>query len=223
MLRRFEMYKMREGTSPETVAELEEILRGCGRYIPQVLHSVVGTNLTDAGVEMVWEHAYESAETYYRQYMCHPYHICVFDRYLLPDSPGRVIENDSTGLGLVGYEIDAPTFYCKDGFRRLVMLRMREEAPAERVDALLEGLQGAPADAPELVVSIAAANSMGQEWFPGVWTHVWEQAFEDEAGVDAYLKGDSPLARAERAGWRDAATEVVEASVDVRYRLHEPR
>ena len=87
MLRRFEMYKMRDGTSAETVAELEEVLRGCGAYIPQVLHSVVGSNLTDANVDMVWEQAYESRETYYEQYMCHPYHICVFDRYLLPEGP----------------------------------------------------------------------------------------------------------------------------------------
>jgi len=223
MLRRFEMYKMRDGVPAETVAELEEILRGCGKYIPQVLHSVVGSNTTDAGVDMVWEHAYESPETYYEQYMRHPYHICVFDRYLLPDSPARVIENDSTGLGLVGYEIDGPAYYRKGGFRRLVMLRMRRDAPAERVEALLSALREAPGESPQLAVSIAAVNSMGEEWFPGGWSHVWEQAFDSEQDMSTYLEGESRLARSERSGWQDETSDVVEASVDVCYRLHEPR
>ncbi len=223
MLRRFEMYKMRDGTSAETVAELEDVLRGCGKYIPQVLHSVVGRNLTDTNVDMVWEQAYESRETYYEQYMRHPYHICVFDRYLLPDSPGRVVENGSIGLGLVGYEIDGPAYLRKDGIRRLVMLRMRADAATERVDELLSALREAPAEAPQLAVSIAAANSMGEEWFPGVWTHIWEQAFDSEEDMRSYLEGESWLARAERSGWRDETSDVVEASIDVAYQLHEPR
>ncbi len=222
MLRRFEMYKMRDGTSAETVAELEEVLRGCGKYIPQVLHSVVGSNLTYTDVDMVWEQAYESRETYYEQYMRHPYHICVFDRYLLPDSPGRVVENGSLGLGLVGYEIDSPAYLRKDGIRRLVMLRMRADAATERVDELLSALRDAPAETPQLALSIVADNSMGEEWFPGVWTHVWEQAFDSEEDMRGYLEGDSRLARAERSGWRDEAGGVVEASIDVAYLLHEP-
>ena len=118
MQRRFEMYKIRDDVPEARVVELEEILRGCGRYIPQLMYSVVARNLSDTGISLVWEHAYESAKSY-EEYMRHPYHICVLDRYLLPDAPGLIIENDGLGLGLLGYEIEEPTFLRRDGIRRV--------------------------------------------------------------------------------------------------------
>ena len=38
-----------------------------------------------------------------------------------------------------------------------------------------------------------------------------------------YLEGESRLGRVERSGWRDEISDIVEASIDVAYHLHEPR
>ena len=58
----------------------------------------MGTNLSDAPVQLVWEHAYESPEAY-RRYMVHPYHAVVIDRYLLPDAPERDRHRRPVGRG----------------------------------------------------------------------------------------------------------------------------
>ena len=84
MLRRFEVYALRPDAPADAVVGLEEACRRCGRFIPEVLDGAVGTNLSDAPVQLVWEHAYASPEAY-RRYMVHPYHAAVIDRYLLPD------------------------------------------------------------------------------------------------------------------------------------------
>ena len=46
----------------------------------------------------------------YQRYMVHPFHAAVLDRYLLPDSPERVVTDNDLGAGLVGYQCDGPVF-----------------------------------------------------------------------------------------------------------------
>jgi hypothetical protein len=48
-------------------------------------------------------------------------------------------------------------------------------------------------DAPDLQVSIVAPNTMGLEWWPNGWTHVWEQAFDDDPGMRRALVGEAEL------------------------------
>ena len=55
-------------------------------------------------LDLVWEHAFASPEAY-RRYMVHPYHAGVLDRYLLHDSPERVVIDNDLGAGLVGYAL----------------------------------------------------------------------------------------------------------------------
>jgi hypothetical protein len=215
------MYKIRDDVPEARVVELEEILRGCGRYIPQLLYSVVARNLSDIGISLVWEHAYESAESY-EEYMRHPYHICVLDRYLLPDAPGLIIENDGLGLGLLGYEIEEPAFLRRDGIRRVVAFQIDAQAGSAEREALVASLAEASSRAPELQLSLVAENTMGAEWFPGAWSHIWEQAFDSTESLRDYLAGDSSPAQAERA-WRSGGSEIVKHSVDVFYPVHEPR
>lgn len=210
MLRRFEMYRLRSDVSRRAGAELKNALTDCSRFIPEMLDSAVGWNRTaSTPVNLVWEHAYESTEAYAR-YMRHPYHICILDRYLLPDSPERVIVNDEHGIGLLGYEIDAPIYRRKTGMRRVVAFQLLESAAAEEVEELIDAMR----ETPGLALSIVAENTMGQEWFPGYWSHIWEQAFQDETSLRRYLSGSSHLANAERSGWRG---EPVERSLAVEY------
>ena len=130
MLRRFESYAFRESTTPEQVAELARVLRRTSRFIPEVLFSAVGKNESDANAELVWEHAYDGPDAYAR-YMCHPYHICMLDRYLLPESPECITApRPESMLGLLGYEIEGAPFRRSGGIRRLVAMKAAPDVDA---------------------------------------------------------------------------------------------
>ncbi|MCH2170514.1 Dabb family protein [Myxococcota bacterium] len=192
MQRRFEMYRLRDDVDPKIVHKLERILRGCGRFIPEVLDSATGRSLGEADVTLVWENAYESAESYSR-YMRHPYHICILDRYLLPESPQCILAGGEPGVGLMGYEIDTPLYRRTRGIRRVVALRVSANSEPDQLTELEQALTEASSRFEELELSIVARNSMGQEWFPGVFTHIWEQAFENEEALERFLGRDESL------------------------------
>ena len=63
MLRRFETYNFDPHAPAADRARLRTAFRDSSRYIPDVLHSAVGENVSDAPVQLVWEHAYESVAT----------------------------------------------------------------------------------------------------------------------------------------------------------------
>jgi hypothetical protein len=226
MLRRFEIYALRPDAPVERVRALESACRRCGSFIPEVLDSAVGRNRSEAPVHLVWEHAYASAEAYGR-YMVHPYHAVVLDRYLLQDSPERIVVDDPLGAGLVGYSCDGPAYRMSGGVRRVVLLRIRAQSSPEDVARLRHALEHAPGDAPDMVVSVVGANTMGPAWFDGVtpitgpprWTHVWEQGFPDLHALESYRRGDSPMAEVERSGWEHCTGGIVTRSVELFYEL----
>lgn len=79
-------------------------MRRAHRYIPEVLLSAAGHNKTTVGLHFVWEHAYDSPEAY-RRYMAHPFHANIYDRYLLNDSPERIVTDNAYDGGLLGYSL----------------------------------------------------------------------------------------------------------------------
>jgi hypothetical protein len=209
MLRRFEIYTIREGVAPEKVRALEEAFRGCGDFIPELTHSVVGKNLSDVDVQMVWEHSYESPEAYQR-YMVHPYHANILDRYLLHDLAERIVTDNPLGDGaLVGYSCDGPAYYMRDGMRKVVLFGLAGDQVQR--DAFIAALRGVAGSTDGVTLSVVEPNTFGVAWFDGVtpilppsqWTHVWELGFASAAAYDAYQQGDAALARAEAAGWSD--------------------
>ncbi len=226
MLRRFEVYALRPDAPVERVRDLEAACRRCGRFIPEVLDCAVGTNLSDAPVQLVWEHAYASPEAY-RRYMVHPYHAVVLDRYLLPDSPERIVIDGPLGAGLYGYACDTPSYRMRDGVRRIVLLRVDTGAAETDVARLRATLEQAREEVPDMVVSVMAANTMGAAWFDGVtpvmgpprWTHLWEQGFSTLDALDAYRGGDSTMAAIERAGWDRWKDGVVKRSAELLYEV----
>jgi hypothetical protein len=232
VLRRFEAYAVAPGAPRHGVDRLEAACRRCGSHIPEVLDSAVGWNLSEAPVQLVWEHAYASPEAY-RRYMVHPFHATVLDRYVLQDSPERVVADDTMGAGLVGYECPGAHYRMDGGVRRLVLLRLDSTATAATADAaagdavaqLGEELASVPATVPEMVVSVFGANTMGPAWFDGVtpvsgpprWTHLWEQGFESLTALASYRRGGSAMAAVERAGWEGWAGGVVRRSAEIYY------
>jgi hypothetical protein len=221
MLRRFEIYSIREGVPPEQVGRMVEAFERCGEHIPELHHSIVGHNLSAQPIHLAWEHSYDSPEAYQR-YMIHPYHANVLDRYLLNDSPERIVTDGVLGDGaLVGYQCDTPIYYMDHGVRKVVLLGL--DGPQTEVNGFIEDLRSLPMKEDAVTLSLVEPNTMGVAWFDGVtpilppsqWTHVWEAGFESLDTYHAYQGGDGRMAQAERDGWRTEST--VRRAVELHY------
>jgi hypothetical protein len=62
VLRRFEIYSIRDSVPPADAERLAAAFRRCGDHIPELHHSVVGRNLSDQPIHIVWEHACDSRQ-----------------------------------------------------------------------------------------------------------------------------------------------------------------
>ena len=216
MIRRFETYAFLPGTAPEARRALAVVLSEAGRHIPEVRWSAVGWNRSDAPAELVWEHAFESAEAY-RRYMVHPYHADLIDRYVLPDSPERVVE-PLRGAGLFGYHGSGPDFVLEGGCRRVVLLRLEDAAPT-RAAAELAARAASAADGAGALLSVVGANTMAAAWFDGEtplpgppprWTHILEQGFSTMEALEAFTaaSGRSVLEGPPVRRWTELCYEV---------------
>jgi hypothetical protein len=212
MLRRFEIYAV-DPDAPEAARRAMDVgIRDCGKYIPELLHSAIGHAESESGLNFVWEHAYESPKSYQR-YMAHPYHAAILDRFLLNDSPERIIMDNSTGLGLAGYECESGDCYLlpAGAARRVVALGLKPGSENEfaRI-AEAEGSRGS------MLLSVFKENTFADKWFDGETstglptpvTHMWEQGF---ATMEA--------ARAYDPQWRTKAGAIVESAVELLYEV----
>jgi hypothetical protein len=195
VIRRFESYAFVPATPDEARLALAEVLAGCGRYIPEVLDSAIGWNGSSGPAELVWEHAFDSTDAY-RRYMVHPYHADIIDRYVLPDSPERIVE-PVTGAGLFGYHCGEPAFLVPPGgARRVVLLRLEPGDRATGAPGDLDERARGAAKAAGATCSSIGANTMASAWFDGEtplpvpapkWTHVWELGFADLGALEHHL------------------------------------
>ncbi|MEZ5735440.1 MAG: hypothetical protein R3E09_06475 [Novosphingobium sp.] len=144
--------------------------------------------------------------------MAHPYHAAILDRYLLNDSPERIITDNPYGLGLAGYSCEAPDYLLPDGAaRRLVGLRLKDGAENE-----FATLAADEAKRSGSVLSIFRENSFATRWFDGETpmglespiTHLWEQGFASMADALAH-----------RPQWQDGSGGLVEQSITLLYTL----
>jgi hypothetical protein len=226
VLRRLEIYDLAAGETGSGVDALVSACRRCGQFIPEVLYSRVGWNLSDAPARLVWEHAFDSPEAY-RTYMAHPYHADVLDRYLLHDSPERVVVDTGLGAGLVGYHCQGPVFEMARGVRGLVLLRVSRGASPAEIHRLERTLADGPESADQMIVSVVGANTLGPAWFDGVseitgrprFTHLWEQGFAGIESFHAYRHGASALADAERRGFDGWMNGMIEDAVGLHYEI----
>lgn len=226
-LRRFEMYSLRDGAPPAAIARLRRALCDSGRFIPEVLHSAVGTNRAGGPLVLVWEHAFASPAAYQR-YMVHPYHAAVLDRFLLGDSPERITTDNGLGAGLVGYAAPEAVVARASGVRRLLLLALAAGAAQDAHSRLAALAAGATRGRRGLVASFLAENTLATRWFDGVtsvgtttpWTHVLEQGFATAADHEAYRASDHPLARVRHDGWPDGG---VVRALEVVYEIERTR
>jgi hypothetical protein len=212
MLRRFEIYSLDPKASQEKVRAMRASMRNARRYIPEVLHSAVGDNKSDVALHFVWEHAYESPESY-RRYMIHPFHANIYDRYLLNDSPERIVTDNPYDVGLLGYSCESPVYFLKRGAaRRLVLMRVKQ-GQDEFVRALTEKARSAN---PHMTLSVFAENTFATRWLDGetqiiestTYSHIWEQGY-----------GSLEQAAAAGGDWRASAGAAVERFIELWYEV----
>jgi hypothetical protein len=194
MLRRYETYAFLRGAETHERQRLADVLLDAGRYIPEVLGSAVGWNRSSASSELVWEHWFESP-TSYQRYMVHPYHADLIDRFVLADSPERVVETVK-GAGLFGYRCEgAPP--DTSSARLVVLLDLDPEAGDVLHQRLWDGLRDAVSALGADTIGFGA-NVLANAWFDGVtplpgppprWSHVWEAGLPTapSTGLDAVL------------------------------------
>jgi hypothetical protein len=225
VLRRFEIYSLAKDAPRDRVQRLEDACRTCAQFIPEVNHSVVGKDLSKQRIDLIWEHSYDSPEAYQR-YMVHPYHANVLDRYLLNDSPERVVTNSPLGDGvLVGYTCEDPVYYMKQGVRKLVLFSLSGPEAESKGAGFIHALRKLADTEPGVLLSVVEPNTMGVAWFDGVtpilppsrWTHIWELGFESLDAYDRYQRSDSAPARSERDGWTGEGKGVVSQAVELYY------
>jgi hypothetical protein len=212
MLRRFEIYSLDPEAPADLVERMDLSMRHAQRVIPEVLHSAIGYNRSPVGLHVVWEHAYASPEAYQR-YMIHPFHANVYDRYLLNDSPERLVTDNEYDVGLLGYSCDTPIYYLPPGAgRRLVLLRLKEGGE----DAFRAVTERAKAADPKMISSAFADNSFATRWLDGVtqildsttYTHIWEQGYATLA--DAAAAGSD---------WQAESPEIIEKAIELWYEV----
>jgi len=211
MLRRFEIYPIDPRASIEGRQAMNAGIRDCGKYIPELLDSAIGHAESDSQLDFVWEHAYESPASY-RRYMAHPYHAAVLDRFLLSDSPERIIMDDDSGLGLAGYTCEPGEYLLPGGAaRRLVALRLKEGSEEDFARIAAEEAQRAG-----MLISVFKPNSFATRWFDGETdmgfespiSHLWEQGFSTMEAARAY-----------QPRWREMASGNVENAVELLYEV----
>jgi hypothetical protein len=212
MLRRFEIYSLDPNAPKDLLAKMDKSMRHAQSFIPEVLHSAVGYNKSEVGLDLVWEHGYASSEAYQR-YMIHPFHANVYDRYLLNDSPERLVTNNEYDVGLLGYSCETPVYFLPNGAgRRLVFVRLKKGAE-ERFKAIVES---AKAKNPKMIQSVLAENTFGTRWLDGVtqmlpdttYSHIWEQGYRTLA--DAESSGN---------GWQAEAEGLYERCIELWYEV----
>ncbi len=202
MIRRFELYKVRQGTPAETLDKFETMFMVIKKYVPQVHESFIGRDISGSDVTHIWDHGLADWHEFLDIYMSHPYHICILDRYLLWDNPECITERSGKG-GHVYYETESWQPSLNKGLKRLILFRIRSDADPKWMGNLQEDMRKLSKQVPGMKVSSAGQNLSGKI-FRTKWTHVWEQIFEDEAALKRYLAHSSPVAQLDRKGWKES-------------------
>jgi hypothetical protein len=129
----------------------------------------------------------------------------VLDRYLLPESPECITApKPRLGLGLFGYEVEGAPFSVDHGVRRVVAMKAAADVAPEEWDSFAAQLTARPSRTAGMLVSVVAPNTMGLEWWPNGWTHVWEQAYDDAPAMRRALEDERELlAAGPLDGWID--------------------
>jgi hypothetical protein len=212
MLRRYEIYAIDPGAPQERVSAMERAMRDAHRYIPEVLHSAVGYNKSPVQLSFVWEHAYASPAAYQR-YMVHPFHANIYDRFLLNDSPERIVVNNRYDVGLLCYNCESAVYLLPPGAaRRLVLLRLKPGA-AQAFESIAEKARMAD---PNMMQSVIGENTFATRWLDGVtqilkdttYTHIWEQGYASLA-----------QAQAASSAWKGEAGDLIEQVIELWYEL----
>ena len=183
MIRRFYIVPLRPNASEADVNDMLRAMRDSDRFIPGLIDSAAGVDFDSRTV--IWENSFVDEASYSGPYMVHPYHSGSLDDFLMADSP-RCITHD---IYTTRYAFDALPFRLTRGIRRLVLMKLAEQADIAALEAIAAAGDG-------MTTSILRPDAVGYVSYKGrAWTHVWEQTFADTAALDRYLATSAGMNR----------------------------
>lgn len=189
MIRRYYILPLRPGVADAKVHELIDVLSAADRFIPGLRDSSAGLDASTGTV--LWENTFVDEASYAGPYMVHPYHIGAIDNYVMADSP----ECTTQDIYVARYQTDDATQHVRQGIRRVLLLNIESEAD----EATIASLAARPAG---MAASSFGADDVGWVSAKGrSSTHVWEQVFDDEAQLAAYLRTRDGIACSSKEGF----------------------
>lgn len=196
MIRRFYIMPLNHRATPDKVAEFIDAYAACDSYLPGLFASAAG--LDSANRTVVWENNFVDEETYSGLYMVHPYHAATLDSYLMADSPELITQDTFT----VRYEIDRAVARIESGIRRLVLMKLPDQAETA-ASAALSGAQEHVATTVFSRDNVKWVSPKGK-----AWTHILEQEFTDDAALDAYLRTAHGIATSSKDALRRLGVDI---------------
>ncbi|MCB2046763.1 MAG: hypothetical protein KDE32_00895 [Novosphingobium sp.] len=196
MIRRFYIMPLNHRATEDSVAQFIADYDACDQFIPGLTASAAGLDF--GGSTVVWENVFDTEETYLGMYMVHPYHACTLDSYLMADSPELLTQDTFT----VRYELDGDIPRLERGIRRLVLMKLPEDAETAAEKYL-------SADSDHVATSVFSPDNV--KWVSPkgkAWTHILEQGFVDEDDLDAYLASPHGIATSSKDGFRRAGIDI---------------
>ncbi|ALJ18867.1 NIPSNAP family protein [Microbacterium sp. No. 7] len=199
MIRRFYVLPIDPGVPDERIDDLVRALGESGRFIAGLHDSFAAVDLHSRTV--VWEMTFRDEETYTGPYMVHPYHVATIDDFLLGDSPERI----SHDYAAMRYRMPEGVPRLERGVRRVLLMNLGEGADAGPLEEYA-------AAGPHMPLSVLSTDEVVWKSSKGsrglTWSHIWEQGFEDEAALRAYLATPAGIATSNRDGLRRLGVDV---------------
>ena len=194
MFRRVAAIRLRDGVSEEKAQAYRQALLDTPDHVPFVHASWVGANLPDPkewtfGWDMVFSDREAAA-----QWRDHPYHT---DR-LVPfaaEGPEGIVEQFNV-VEFEPYAGESPEPGITDFIKRTLLIQVKAGTPPDRVEEFENRLTQMPRHIKGIRNWAMSRNPSSREHPAGegggaAWTHVWEQEFADQSGIQEYM--DSPF------------------------------
>ncbi|MFA7588704.1 MAG: hypothetical protein WCY11_21370, partial [Novosphingobium sp.] len=190
MIRRFYIMPLRHGVKQSEIDELIGSMTACDRFLHGITDSSAGLDFDSPTV--IWENNLASEEMYTGPYMHHPYHAGTLDNYLMGDSPQCCTQDIHT----TRYYMEEGQPRLDKGIRRLVLMKMAEDADTGRLEALAAAPVG-------MASSVLRQDTVGWVSPKGrTWTHIWEQGFTDMDALETYLASREGMSCASVDGFK---------------------
>ncbi len=190
MIRRVMAIKLKDGVTPSQAEAYQHALLETPRQVPGVLQTWLGRNIPGPQEwTLVWDMAFDGQHGL-DEYNRHPYHRQTLAPFYWP-GPQQVVER-AAHVTFEPYAGDVPLPGIAGHLKRTLVIALRLGVPADKVREFEERLTQMPCYIEGIRNWAMSRNGQARQIAGGqasdvVWTHVWEQEYQDEAGIQDYM------------------------------------